>query len=122
DVRPAPHADRVDVAAKNRGHPHTALLADVHVANHLSAIVDERGGVDAGRQAPERTKHSELYRGQPALPYGPALGALPTPAQAIPSSVADVRRRVGSRRQPLELAPGIGGGARRRPRAPRTSP
>ena len=46
---PAADADAVHVAADDDAHPDAALFADLDVADDLGAVVDEGGGMDAGK-------------------------------------------------------------------------
>ena len=57
NIRPSSDANRVHVAAQHGAHPHAALLADFHVADHLRAVVDERGWMHVGNDSPVGTKH-----------------------------------------------------------------
>jgi hypothetical protein len=41
-------------------HPDTALLADLDVADHVRAVVDEGRRMNAGRDPPVGTKHTGI--------------------------------------------------------------
>ena len=60
-VRTVPDANPVHVAADDRHHPHAAVFANLHVADDLSAIVDEGGGMNQREPSPMRPKHSKDY-------------------------------------------------------------
>jgi hypothetical protein len=47
----------VHVTPHDGAHPHTALLSDFDVADHLRAVVDESGGMDARKLAAVGAKH-----------------------------------------------------------------
>jgi hypothetical protein len=66
NIRAPADPDPIDIATDDRAHPDTALLSDLDVPDHLRTVVDERGGMDKGRHAPERTEHSGDYSGQNA--------------------------------------------------------
>ncbi len=55
--------DPVHVAADDGAHPDAALFADFDVADHLGAVVDEGGGVDARGRPAEGAKHCVDYSG-----------------------------------------------------------
>ena len=62
DVRAAADANPVHVAADDRVHPDAALLADLHVADDLRAVVDVGGGMDARETPADRAEtFAELY-------------------------------------------------------------
>src|SRR5207244_5409281 len=63
-VAAAADPDAVHVAAHDHTHPHTALLADVDVADHLCAVVDVGSGMNARLRAAVRPEHSLDYSGQ----------------------------------------------------------
>ena len=57
DVRPPADADSVHVASDDGAHPDAALLADLDVANHLCAGVDESRRMNARKLTAIRPKH-----------------------------------------------------------------
>jgi hypothetical protein len=54
----------VHVTADDRTHPDAALLADFDVADHLGAVVDERGRMNARVHAAVRPEHGVIIEGR----------------------------------------------------------
>src|SRR5215203_5750456 len=61
DVGALADAYVIDVAANHHVHPHRGFSADVHITNHLCALIDVRGAVDGRRGVLEAAKHD--FRG-----------------------------------------------------------
>src|SRR5665213_3970841 len=72
-VRAAADTDPVHVAADHHTHPDAALFADLDVADHLGAVVDVGGRVDARQHAAVRAEHYVNYSRR--WTGGPARGA-----------------------------------------------
>src|SRR5882762_6758365 len=70
------------VAAHDRVHPDAALLADVDVADHLRAVVDEGGGMDARTDPAVRPKHCWIIPAAPAATPGWRAEPMPCEAEA----------------------------------------
>src|SRR4030095_908123 len=63
DVGAPADADPMHVAAQDHRHPDTALFPDFDVADDLSAVVDEGGGVDPGYGSAVRAEHYGIITG-----------------------------------------------------------
>src|SRR6202040_3603886 len=63
DVRAAADANPVHIAPDDDRHPHTALLADLDVTDHLRTVVDERGRVDARKRVAKPPEHQRIIAG-----------------------------------------------------------
>src|SRR5262249_55998125 len=57
NVRTAPDPDPMHVAPDHHRHPDAAFLPDFDVADHLRAVVDESGRMDARKHAAVRPEH-----------------------------------------------------------------
>ena len=56
-LRSAPDSNAMHVAPNDNAHPHAAFFADLHLADDLSAVVDESSGVDVRRSSTVGSQH-----------------------------------------------------------------
>ena len=68
DIRAGPDSDPMHVSPEHTVHPHTAVLADADVANHLCALVYERRGSHLRETIPVGPKHLSKLYAEPDIP------------------------------------------------------